>query len=317
MTLEVVKYIPSLEQLWDNFCKTSINATFLHSRRFLNYHQNRFSDKSVIIKNKEEIVALFPAAVSPNNPKIIISHPGITYGGILHTNNLRGVDILEILTVLLNHYSLGGYRELQYKCVPYIYTAGPAQDDLFALYYLKANKFKCNLASVIDLKEIRQRSKRRVRSYKKASKYVSISQEDGYLMDIWSILEENLSRKYKAIPVHSLGEILHLKSIFSNEIISIAALVDGVVVAGVIVFKFPKVMHIQYIASNEIGNKFCALDAVFELLIKLATSEGLRYFDFGTSNETDGSLNPSLHNYKCEYGGGGVAYEQFSVPINL
>ncbi len=62
-------------------------ATFLHTRRFLAYHQDRFKDVSLLLANDKGIVGLFPAALDPAEARTVVSHPGITYGGLLHSGN--------------------------------------------------------------------------------------------------------------------------------------------------------------------------------------------------------------------------------------
>jgi lipid II:glycine glycyltransferase (peptidoglycan interpeptide bridge formation enzyme) len=62
--------------------------------------------------------------------------------------------------------------------------------------------------------------------------------------------------------------------------------------------------------------KVSALDAVFDGAIIDANRAGVRYFDFGTSNEDEGAvLNEGLYRFKAEFGGGGVAHEFFELDL--
>jgi len=55
---------------------------------------------------------------------------------------------------------------------------------------------------------------------------------------------------------------------------------------------------------------------VFERATAEALSAGVRYFDFGTSNECEGTvLNEGLYQYKHEYGGGGAVHEFYDIDL--
>ena len=64
---------------------------------------------------------------------------------------------------------------------------------------------------------------------------------------------------------------------------------NGNVIAGTLLFVTPTVYHCQYIASTMAGNDISALDFVFERLIGHAFAEGIDFFDFGISNEDEGT----------------------------
>ena len=75
-------------------------------------------------------------------------------------------------------------------------------------------------------------------------------------------------------------------------------------------------MHTQYIAASMLGYETCALDAVLAYCIAQATERQARYFDFGTSNGSDGeSLNAGLYQFKSEFGGGGVLHEFYQLGL--
>lgn len=316
MSLEIISYTPSYEDAWDAFCLTAINATFLHTRKFLSYHKDRFKDLSVLFLDSGKIVGVFPAAESPSDAALVISHPGITYGGILHAGSLKGEQMIDALSTLSNYYSNGGYRRLQYKAIPYTYTNIPAQDDLYALFRLGAQQTRCDLSCAIDLSSPYSLSKRRQRGLKKASDIVVLSGNVALLSELWLVIEENLARKFGATPVHSLSEIMTLIESFPGHIIIRCALIQGCVESGVIFFNSNNVWHAQYIASSSVGYKMNALDAVFISAIKEARSLGVKYFDFGTSNEDQGKiLNLGLYTFKSEFGAGGVAHEFYELDL--
>lgn len=317
MSLRIRPYSFHDEELWDCFNENSLQGTFLHSRKFISYHKDRFKDCSLILEYDDKCVGLFPAAISPADDALVVSHPGITYGGLVHHGGLRGERMLEALTLIKAHYQEEGYEKLIYKAVPTFYHYAPAQDDLYALFRLGAKRFRCDLSSTIDLLNRMPISERRRRSLKKAKKAsIKITQGIDQFNCLWDILIENLQSKHGATPVHSLEEILELAKKFPKNINCVCAYLNEKIVAGVVFFKTRTVCHAQYIASNGFGQEVCALDMIFDYEIGEAIKNGSRWFDFGISNENQGQfLNDGLYRFKTEFGGGGMVHEFFQLDL--
>ena len=85
-------------------------------------------------------------------------------------------------------------------------------------------------------------------------------------------------------------------------------------VAALVLFLSPTVSHAQYIAVNDEGKQSDALDYLLENAIREAEESNFRFFDFGTYNESDGSLNRGLYNFK-RFFGGGVVYECYRLDL--
>ncbi len=316
--MKVSDYSEEYAELWDEFVAQAPMATFLHSRRFLSYHRDRFQDVSLVIENEENsLVGLFPAAVDPTHRKRVISHPGITYGGLIHGRELRGEKVLHVLQAVMHHYADRGFESLRYKAIPYLYHQVPSSDDLYALYRLGAVRYRCDLSCAIDLAGRQDPSQRRKRGLKKALKSgIEIERGSQFAGQLWQVLEDNLGKKYNARPVHSLSEILYLHSSFPKNIEFVVALLRSEVVAGVVLFSTSRVAHTQYTTSSVKGHETGALDAVFEHCIRARQARGVRYFDFGISNEEDGKyLNAPLYQFKSEFGGGGVVHEFYEFRL--
>ncbi len=314
--LRIVPYTSEMDAVWEDACATAVNGTFLHSRRFLGYHGDRFVDRSVLFLVGEKVVGVFAAAEAPSDSTLIVSHPGITYGGIVHSGALSGNRMIDALTRLGTHYRAGGHAKLRYKAVPAIYHARPSQDDLYALFRVGAVRSRCDLSCTIDLDDRAALSERRRRGLKKANKAVAIAVGTTHVTALWDVLAGNLTRKHDAAPVHTLAEISRLIDMFPEHIDLVCATIAGKVEAGIVVFKTRRVWHAQYIAASEAAYAVSALDAVFDYTVDAARKEGARYFDFGTSNEREGTvLNDGLYQYKHEYGGGGVVHEFYDINL--
>lgn len=305
-----------LEQ-WDQFCTNAFQATFLHTRNFLSYHLDRFIDVSLVIEDKGRLVGLFPAALTSGNEQIVVSHPGISYGGVLHHGGLRGERMIEAMNEIANFYRLRDHASLIYKAVPTFYHKAPAHDDLYALFRLGATRTRCDLSSTIDLTNRIKTSDRRRRSYKKAVESgIEISINNADLNNLWNILTLNLLKKYGVKPVHNFEEINLLANKFPNNIRSICAKLNNQIIAGIVIFITNTAYHSQYIASNEIGQELAALDLVFQHAINLASLDGKRWFDFGISTEDSGNtLNDGLYRFKTEFGSGGQVHEFYKLEL--
>jgi hypothetical protein len=302
---------------WDSFCRGAHGATFLHSRAFLSYHGARFVDRSVVIGRDGEWLGVIPAAGHPADPSTVVSHPGATYGGIVHRGRLRGAHMLDALDAARALWASAGYERLLYKAVPHIYQAAPAQEDIYALFRAGAVRYRVDLSSCIDLQYRLPVSERRQRGKRKAQRAgVQVVQGRGHLAALWPVLANNLMRNHGVAPVHTLDEITLLADRFPEHIHVMAALVDGVVEAGVVLFFGQTVAHAQYIASSETGYAVNALDLLFEEAIGHGARSGKRYFDFGISTEDGGRiLNEGLAQFKNEFGAGGVVHEFYELNL--
>lgn len=316
MSFDLSRYSDEHESLWNSFCNCAGNSTFLHTRKFLSYHGARFEDASVLIFESGRLVGVMPAARAKHDSTLVVSHPGATYGGIVHQGWLNGERMTEALGQLSAYYRECGYVKFLYKPLPHGYACVPSQDDLYALFRLGAKRVRCDLSCTIDLSAQRTPSERRRRGLKKALKSVTLVNGGEQLAGLWNVLAANLERKHDASPVHSLAELTLLLERFPENIQVRTATINGIVEAGVVLFGTTNVWHAQYIASSEIGYAVSALDAVFESAIDAALNREARYFDFGTSNEQGGLvLNDGLHRFKSEFGGGGMVHEYYELVL--
>jgi hypothetical protein len=317
MSMRLRSYELSDAETWDAFCSVAQQATFLLSRRFLSYHGSRFQDCSLIIEEDGRWVGILPAALHLADKSCVVSHPGVTYGGIIHQGGLRGERMVEALTLVCQYYQAQGYKKLIYKAVPWFYHTTPAQDDLYGLFRLGAQRTRCDLSSTIDLQRRLRVSERRKRSCKKALRAgVAIHEGNDYLPALWEVVTDNLKRKHQTSPVHTLAEMAMLASRFPDNIRCVVGTLDEKVVAGVLIFATPLVDHAQYIASSETGYEISALDVVFEHCIASACNNGKRWFDYGISTENGGLvLNDGLYRFKSEFGGGGTVHEFFEIEL--
>lgn len=316
--LMVRSYEPGQAGAWDDLVGRSCNGTFLHTRRFLSYHRDRFTDRSLTLEDRRgRITGVFPAAVSPACPEMIVSHPGLSYGGLVHDGSVRGASMIAALEEIADHYRQLGYRQLRYKAVPAIYHSAPAEDDLYALFRLHAHRYRSDLSAAIDLCHRGKVTQRRVRSRKTAEAAGAVAEDswDG-IEGFWQILEANLARRHDTSPVHSLADMRLLHDLFPDEILLTAARIGDTLAGGAVLFATGPALHMQYTATTEQGRAACVTDLVMERAIDCARRRGYRYFDFGVSTPHEGRcLDEGLYQFKVSFGAGGVVHDHYELDL--
>ena len=314
--IKVIPYQPSLRTTWDDLVKRSASPNILMFRDYIEYHANRFDEHSLVLYKDEKPIGVFPAATNPNNMDEIVSHPGLTFGGVMLAHNLNQDYTLEFIQEILHYYRNLEFKRIIYKSMPQIYSKKPNEQAEYFLWKLDFLCSRLDLSVSIDLQNENPWSSRRIRALKKASKSVTISHDLEYLNDFWEILSVNLKTKHGAIPTHSLSEMQFLLAKFPSNILPTFALIDGSCVGGVINYTSERVHHAQYISTNELGSRNGALEAIFESAIEFAISSGATYYDFGISTTDSGNyLNLGLYTFKTEFGGGGVCHRFYSREL--
>lgn len=320
MSLAVRPFEAGDAAAWDALVARSINGTFLHSRRYLSYHGDRLADASLVVTEPREgrVVGVLPAATVPDEPRVVMSHPGITYGGLVHDGTVRGERLLGVLEDALAEYRGRGYAAFSYKPVPYIFHRWPAGDDLYAMYRLGADRV-CQLSAAIDLQAPSKETKTRRQSRHQAARQgVRVVREasDQYLTPFWDILEARLMKRHGARPVHTLEEMRGLFDAFPDDIEFDAVLVDDELLGGIVVYKSPCVVRPQYAAATDHGYELAAVNVGLTASIDDARARGVRYYDLGTSNEQGGRvLNQGLYQFKTLFGAGGVPFETYEIAL--
>jgi hypothetical protein len=316
--MAVGEYAPENADAWDDLVARSCNGTFLHTRRFLSYHGDRFCDRSVLVEDRKgRVVGVLPAAENPSRPGVIVSHPGLTYGGLVHDGSIRGASMISVLRDIAGHYRRLGYRYLCYKAVPTLYHTEPADDDLYAMFRLEARRYRSDLSAAIYLGNRGRVTQRRLRS-RRIAEAAGVTTEESWndIAGFWGVLEANLARRHDTSPVHSLAEIQLLHDLFPEDIVLITGRAGEVLAGGAVLFATGAAMHMQYTATTDEGRAACVTDLVMERGIDLARRHGYRFFDFGVSTPHEGwHLDEGLYEFKVSFGAGGVVHDHYEIDL--
>lgn len=311
-TVRARAYAAGDKALWDRFVSESKNGVFLFYRDYLEYHADRFEDRSLLFFQGDRLVAIMPANVSE---KKMISHGGLTFGGVISGAKMRTPLMMEIFRALLAHCAENGIVRIRYKAVPHIYHSVPAEEDLYALFLVNGVLVRRDVSSAIPAAEKPEYSKGRLWSVKKSRKLdLSVGEERDF-KPFMGILEDVLQKKHGVKPVHTLSELEYLAGLFPGNIRLFSARLGGKLLAGAVIYESRNVAHVQYIASTDEGKAAGALDNLFDYLINDRYA-AQRYFDFGISTEREGRyLNGGLVTQKEEFGARAVVYDTYEIAV--
>lgn len=303
--IEIKKYTANDAQEWDAIVEKSRNGTFMHYRSYMDYHSDRFQDFSLMVLRLGRLIGVFPATVTS---KIINSHGGLTFGGLISLADLCANEALEVFEKIGTYYRGQGIGAISIKIIPYTFHRYPCQEDLYALFRVGAKLIRRDASSVIALGEEFKYSKGRKWSINKARKAGVCIKKTTDPVRFHELLSDVL-KKFDVIPTHSLAELSLLMSRFPKNISLYEAEISGDMLAGAIVYDFGDVVHTQYLATSEMGREIGALDFLLANLIENIYPMR-KYFSFGISTEQHGKiLNGGLIAQKEGFGARMVVHD--------
>jgi len=294
------KYISADYLAWNDFINQAKNATFLFHRDFMEYHQNRFEDYSLIVEDHKGWVAVLPANRAGDE---VFSHQGLTYGGLIYKEGLKLEKVIFIFKSLINELYKTNVSRLILKETPMIYCDFLSDEVKYILFLTEAKLIRRDTLAVIDLSTEIFFAKDRKEGVKRGKKNKLIVKEENDFSAFWNaILIPNLKNKYNASPVHTVEEIAFLKSKFPSNIRQFNIYKENELIGGTTIFESKNVAHSQYISANSSKNDLGTLDFLHHFLITDVFKDK-RYFDFGISNEEQGKkLNGGLSYWKESFG---------------
>lgn len=322
MAIDIIRFTEEQADCWDDFVWQANNGTLFHTRAFLAYHPpDRFIDHSLIFQNAGKTIAVFPAVDwLLDKKRMLISHRGASYGGLVAKSTLSIKDSFRLVKALLEYSRSCGFDVIDITPPPQIYLNRPSNYIDFALLQNGFSYRKREISSVIPLDFSRdeilsifnQGSRRAVRRAKKLG--VAVKESDLY-QDFYHILEKNLRLRHNVEPTHSLDELLTLKNMFPERIKLFGAFHDEIMVAGVVMFICnPKVVLAFYISHDQAFQQYRGVNLLFYEIIDWGLRGGYDFLDFGifTVNEDP---NWGLARFKESFGAQGVFRDSMHIEL--
>lgn len=310
--IEAIPYSGEHRNAWDDLIRGSRNGTFLFLRNYMDYHSDRFEDASLLFLHKGRLIGVLPAS---RHDDVVVSHGGLTYGGVISTAQMTTSRMLETFAAMADHYRQRGTKALRYKVMPTIYHNYPAQEDVYALFRAGARQYRVDVSSTVDLNSQISFSKGRKHAIAKGRKAGLVVRCCDDYPAFWGILEEVLSERHGARPTHTLDEIQLLASRFPDQIALYGAFEGQRMLAGAVIYDCGHVVHCQYLGTGVEGRDVGALDLVLHHLIREVYAQRC-YFDFGISTEEQGRhLNEGLIAQKEMFGGRAIAHPFYEIDL--
>ena len=311
--IKIRSYNPTFDGMWDDFVKRSRNGTFLHTRRFLGYHADRFDDCSLVIELEGKIIGVFPAHC---NGDMVMSHNGLTFGGLVVGMDQRYALVQEMIVSICRHFAALGMNRLLYKPVPKVFQRYPSEDDLFAIHHIGGRLVRRDLTAVVPASGPWKVSKLRKRGRAKALKHGVEIKSGNFFEEFHILLSANL-KKHGAKPVHNLRELIDLGDRCSDQLELLGAFEDDELVAASWLFHFDTAIHTQYLTSSSRGRAMGALDHLLLHVLDLAHERQVAV-SFGASSENRGTVvNEGLMAQKEGFGARAQVLDHYEINLNV
>lgn len=310
--ISVRKYASSDFDIWNDFVKNAKNSLFIHNRNFMEYHSDRFTDNSLMFYDDEELLALLPCNIKDNE---LFSHGGLTYGGFITNLKMKQYKMQECFTALKTYMVENNIKSLTYKTIPYCYDTLASQEDLYSLYVNGAKVLKVEPSTLIDMTipvKLPKGRKAQIARAKREGVKIELSNDFESFIELENKI---LSELHNTKAVHSPAELHLLQSRFPEQIELYAAIYEGKLIAGTVIFVYNNVIHTQYMAADDKAREIGALDYVVSEVIE-KYKQTKRYLDFGISSENAGQyLNEGLIAQKESFGGRTMVYQTWKLDL--
>lgn len=313
--------IKNNQEEWDHFVQHSDNGTLFHERKFLNYHPpDRFLDHSLIFKNKNKIIALFPAIEkSKKSESYLISHAGASYGGFVFSD-ISIQNAFYLVEDLLNYARGKNFRRILLTVPPMIYSSRFNNHIEFALIQSGFQYRKREITSVVKLnctmKEILNLYKNEARTALKKAQKMGIKIQINTDYDaFYSILVANLEAHGSLSATHNLDEIKKLAEMYPDKIFLFGAFLDDEMIAGIINFICNSKVTLAFYITGKIEYRpYRPINLLIYHVMQWANERNFNYFDLGTIT-INMKINWGLGKFKETFGARGIFRDTFEIIL--
>jgi hypothetical protein len=298
LSIQVQKYHLENTAEWNAFVKQSVNGSFLLERDFMDYHQERFEDHSLMMFIEGQLMCCIPAHVKDG---VFYSHRGLSYAGlIISAAAVKNLD--KIVDALLKYVKGLAFEKAELQLPPVSYQSiNKVIADVLEHKGFISNRKLHNQSVALD-QEIQVSPKKSI-GYRNG-KFEGLRMEIPYdFRSFWEeVLIPQLAERYYSKPVHSLAEIELLAARFPENIIQYNVYREDALLAGITFFIKGNIVKSQYTASSPDGLKTDAVAYIYMEAMKEFKEKGCSLMDYGPVNEKDGSVNKGLQRFKKQLG---------------
>ncbi len=313
--ITIRRYADSDKDEWNRFNTSSKNHLFMFDRNYMDYHRDRFQDHSLLLYNEDELIALLPAC---ERDGALLSHGGLTYGGFITGEKMKQHTMNDCFSSLKEYGKEQGLQNITYKTIPHIFHRQPAEEDRYALYANGAKLITVDASTYLNLSDPLKMPKGRKAQISRAKREGTVieilTEQKDY--DAFIDLENQvLQERHDTNAVHTSTELKMLHDRFPENIHLFAAMKNGSMIAGTVIFEYEQVVHTQYMAANEEARQIGALDLAVATVID-RYKDNKKWLDFGISTEHGKVyLNEGLIAQKEGFGGRTGTYEIWQMDL--
>ena len=307
--MEIKKYCSEMKEEWDSFICDAKNGMFLFYRDYMEYHEDRFEDNSLLIYEDCNLISVLPASINDN---VLYSHGGLTFGGFITNQKMKQHKMNTILDAVIKYLRNNNIKKLVYKEIPHIYHKLPSEEDHYALFWENAKLVKVECATVLDIKNRIKPAKGR-KSQRSRARREGVQLRESEDFNTFINMENRVLNKYHgASATHTGAELTMLHGLFPENIKLYAAYYRGKMIAGAVIYDNGNVVRTQYLGADDEARRNGALDyIIFDIMERYSDR---RWLDFGKSTEGNGNvLNEGLIAEKEGFGGRTVIYRTWEL----
>lgn len=315
-------YRPDLAADWDAICDVAAGGTVLQSRRFLDYHGERFTDLSLVGHRQGEGRPswVLPMAADPRQADRVVSHPGTSFGGLVSLGH-DPAHARAILRGAAGWLMRQGFVTLLYRMPPAAVLRQPDEGLLPDLLQM-GQVVQLDLWSVLQLQgpvPARNYWRSEIRRAERKGLRAEPVETSAQWAEVHGLLAARLGAKYGKTVVHSVAELVDLHGRLGAQ--SRGMLVrdaDSVALAGLWFIDYGTgVLHNQYNGASAVGLALGASSYGISLALERALTEGFRAFSFGRSTNEDGwTENRALLRFKAGFGAGLASQFHIELPLD-
>ncbi len=321
MKLTITRFSEQDADWWDDYVWQADNGTIFHTRRFLSYHpEGRFTDHSLIFKQKNSVKAVFPAVeLQMDKDRVLYSHRGSSYGGFVYRD--AGIrDAFDMVEALKDYAKQQGFSRILITLPPIVYMTRYSNYVDFALLKNGFRYLKREISSVLQLPESVDhilpmfKAEARTATRKSIKQGVQVRRSDDYAA-YYRILKKNLMLRHNVTPTHSLEELERLAALFPEHIHLWGAFLDERMIAGVVNFICSNDTVLAfYISDDKTYQQYRSVNNLFYHIFQWAVENRFKFFDFGifTVNEDP---NWGLGKFKESFGARGLFRDTFELLL--
>jgi len=315
---QIAPYQPEMAAAWDAVTDAAPGGTVMQSRRFLDYHGNRFRDLSLVGQRAGGIEAVLPMAADPQQPARAISHPGTSFGGVI-TLTRDPAHARAFLHKAARWLLAQGYTQLLYRPPPSAILRQP-DDGLLPDLMRLGTLTQMDLCAVLTLPGPEQAYWRsEIRRAERKGLRADPVNSPAQWSELHALLSARLVKKYGKTLVHSPAELVDLHARLGPQ--SRAQIIrdaSGQALAGQWFIDYGTgILHNQYNGATDAGLTLGASSYGISLALEAAAAQGFRAFSFGRSTNADGwTENRALQRFKSGFGAGLCAQYHVDLPLD-